>query len=54
MTRVVEFFFDFGSPAVYLAAMQLPKIADQAGAKIEWRPMLRVVCSKPPGTRARL
>ena len=40
MRRVVEFFFDFGSPAVYLAAMQLPKIAEQAGAKIVWRPML--------------
>ena len=40
MTRVVEFFFAFGRPAVYLAAMQLPKIAEQAGAKIVWRPML--------------
>ena len=40
MTRVVEFFFDFGSPTVYLAATQLPGIAEQAGATIDWRPML--------------
>ena len=40
MTRVVEFFFDFGSPTVYLAATQLPGIAEQAGATIDLRPML--------------
>ncbi len=40
MTRSVEFFFDFGSPASYLASTQLPTIAAQCDAQIVWRPML--------------
>ncbi len=40
MPKQVEFFFDFGSPAAYLAYTQLPKIAAKAGAEIVWRPML--------------
>ena len=40
MTKTVEFFYDFGSPTVYLAATQLPGIADSVGATIDWRPML--------------
>ena len=40
MTRSVEFFFDFGSPASYLAYTQLPRIAAQFAASIVWRPML--------------
>ncbi|MFN0162522.1 MAG: 2-hydroxychromene-2-carboxylate isomerase [Burkholderiales bacterium] len=40
MSKQVEFFFDFGSPAAYLAWTQLPKIAAAAGATIVWRPML--------------
>jgi len=40
MTKTVEFFYDFGSPTVYLAATQLPRIAGSVGATIDWRPML--------------
>ena len=40
MTKTVEFFYDFGSPTVYLAATQLPTIADSVGATVDWRPML--------------
>ena len=40
MSKQVEFFFDFGSPAAYLAWTQLPTIATAAGATIAWRPML--------------
>ena len=40
MNRSVEFFFDFGSPASYLAYTQLPKIAAECHAQIVWRPML--------------
>ena len=40
MSKQVEFFFDFGSPAAYLAWTQLPTIAAAAGATIVWRPML--------------
>ena len=40
MMRTVECFFDFGSPASYLAWTQLPKIAADAGATVVWKPML--------------
>ena len=40
MTKQVEFFFDIGSPASYLAWTQLPRIAAAAGAAITWKPML--------------
>lgn len=40
MSKTVEFWFDFGSPAAYLAYTQLPGIAQRNGASIEWRPML--------------
>ena len=38
--KSVEFWFDFGSPASYLAWFQLPKLAASRGAAIDWRPML--------------
>ncbi len=38
--RTVEFYFDVGSPASYLAATQLPRICDDAGATLVYRPML--------------
>jgi 2-hydroxychromene-2-carboxylate isomerase len=40
MPKRVEFFFDFGSPTAYLAWTQLPRIAQEAGAELAWRPML--------------
>lgn len=40
MTKQVEFLFDFGSPASYLAYTQLPKIAADRNAEIVWRPIL--------------
>jgi len=40
MAREVEFYFDFGSPASYLAYTQLPTIALDCGATILWRPIL--------------
>ena len=40
MTLAVEFFFDVGSPASWLAWTQLPKIAQATGREIEYRPML--------------
>ena len=40
MTKSVEFFFDVGSPAAYLAWTQLPRIAAECSATIVWRPML--------------
>ncbi len=40
MSKQIEFFFDVGSPAAYLASTQLPLIARQTGAQILYRPML--------------
>lgn len=38
--KTVEFYFDFGSPASYLAWTQLPAIAAQRGAQLVYRPVL--------------
>ena len=40
MSKVIEHFFDFGSPTSYLAYTQLPKLAADTGAELVWRPML--------------
>ena len=40
MTKDVEFFFDVGSPASYLAWTQLPGICADAGATLVYRPFL--------------
>jgi 2-hydroxychromene-2-carboxylate isomerase len=40
MSKTIEFFFDFGSPTTYLAHTQLPRIAREAGAALQYRPML--------------
>ncbi|WOD11096.1 2-hydroxychromene-2-carboxylate isomerase [Pseudomonas sp. NyZ704] len=40
MNKKLEFFFDVGSPATYLAWTQLPELASRTGADIIWRPML--------------
>jgi len=40
MTKTVEFFFDVGSPAAYLAWTQLPQICADADAKLVYKPML--------------
>lgn len=39
MPKTVEFFFDFGSPASYLAYKRLPDLAARTGARIDYRPM---------------
>lgn len=39
-TQTVEFFFDVGSPAAYLAWTQLPALCAAAGAELVYRPML--------------
>jgi 2-hydroxychromene-2-carboxylate isomerase len=40
MSKTVEFFFDVGSPASYLAWTQMPRLAADAGAQLQYRPML--------------
>ena len=40
MAKEVEFYFDVGSPAAYLAWKQIPKIAAETGAQVVYRPFL--------------
>jgi 2-hydroxychromene-2-carboxylate isomerase len=40
MAREIEFYFDVGSPAAYLAWTQLPRLAQEAGASIGYKPFL--------------
>lgn len=40
MPKSVEFWFDVGSPAAYLAWTQLPALAQASGATIDYKPML--------------
>ena len=40
MTKKVEFFFDYISPATYFAHMVLPDIVQRTGAEIIYRPFL--------------
>ena len=40
MSKTVEFFFDLGSPATYLAYTQLPKICEQTDSQLIYIPML--------------
>ncbi|MFV3127187.1 2-hydroxychromene-2-carboxylate isomerase [Niveispirillum sp. KHB5.9] len=51
--KKVEFLFDYGSPASYLAYKLLPAIAERHGAEIVWTPILlgglfKIVGNRPP------
>jgi 2-hydroxychromene-2-carboxylate isomerase len=52
MTRSVEFYFDFGSPAAYLAWTQLPALCADAGAQLLSRPVLLGGVFQATGNRA--
>ncbi len=40
MAKTLEFFYDFGSPATYLAHTQMPGLVERTGADVRYRPML--------------
>ena len=40
MSKSVDFYYDFGSPASYLAWARIPAICAEAGAQLNYRPML--------------
>lgn len=55
MSKKVEFFFDVGSPASYLAWTQMPELAKRHGAELVYRPMLLggvflAIGNRAPGT----
>lgn len=52
MAKQVEFFFDYASPATYLAYTQLPKIAERTGAKLVYKPFLLGGVFKSTGNSA--
>lgn len=52
MPKTVEFWFDFGSPAAFLAWKRLPALAQRSGATIDYRPMLLGGVFKSTGNRS--
>ena len=52
MSKTVEFLFDFGSPAAYLAWTQLPRLASDTGAAVDAQPMLLGGVFQATGNRA--
>ncbi len=40
MSKQVDFYFDYGSPASYLAHTQLPSIVKRTGATVNYKPIL--------------
>lgn len=49
MTKTVEYFFDVGSPAAYLAWTQLPQICAETNATLVYKPMLLGAVFKETG-----
>ncbi|MCC1496199.1 2-hydroxychromene-2-carboxylate isomerase [Alcanivorax sp. 1008] len=52
MSKQIECFFDFGSPATYLVWTQLPALAAKHNAKLVWRPMLLGAVFKATGNQS--
>jgi 2-hydroxychromene-2-carboxylate isomerase len=52
MSKTIECYFDFGSPATYLAWTQLPALAARHNAKLVWRPMLLGALFKATGNQS--
>lgn len=48
--KLVEFFFDINSPYSYIAAMRLHTL-EQAGAEVQWRPILLGALFKATGNQ---
>ncbi|MDJ0839167.1 MAG: 2-hydroxychromene-2-carboxylate isomerase [Acidobacteriota bacterium] len=54
MRPSIDFYFDFGSPASYLAYTQMPILAEETGAQVNYKPVLlggifKMVGNTPPG-----
>lgn len=52
MSKTVDFYFDFGSPAAYLAWTQLPQLCADTGAQLVWKPVLLGGVFQATGNRA--
>lgn len=51
MTKTIDFYFDFGSPAAYLAHTQIPRICAETGAQVVYKPMLLGAVFQATGNR---
>jgi 2-hydroxychromene-2-carboxylate isomerase len=51
-TKSVDFYFDYGSPAAWLAYTQLPKLAADTGATVVMKPILLGGVFQSTGNRA--
>lgn len=49
MTKSLDFYFDVGSPASYLAWTQIPAMASQYNATVHWKPILLGAVFKATG-----
>ena len=52
VTKSVDFYFDYGSPAAWLAYTQLPKLAADTGATVVLKPILLGGVFQSTGNRA--
>ncbi|MFI5447101.1 2-hydroxychromene-2-carboxylate isomerase [Polaromonas sp. UC242_47] len=52
MVKTVDFYFDFGSPAAYLAWTQLPQLCADTGARLIYKPVLLGGIFQATGNRA--
>lgn len=50
--KTVDFYFDFGSPATYVAWARLPAVTKQHNAQINWKPMLLGAIFKATGNQS--
>ena len=54
MKKIVEFYYDLGSPYSYLASTQIERICEKYNAQLEWKPFLLGGVYKEKGNRAPL
>ena len=49
MAKLLEFFFDYGSPYSYLASTQVEELVRRTGGELRWRPFLLGAVFKSTG-----
>ena len=54
MEKIVEFYYDLGSPYSYLASTRIERICEKYNAQLEWKPFLLGGVYKEKGNRAPL
>jgi len=52
MSKEVDYYFDVGSPAAYLSWTQMPKLVEETGAKVNYKPVLLGGIFKATGNSA--